>query len=208
MMKNPYESIMKNSHGSVILKDLYQTPIRDSSKIFKITADTKLVDSQPFSTAQLILKSEYTIRRLNTNLCLGETYCIITATEIDAEFRKIEYFLLARRIENLHQGVIEEYKKHAPDEYKLSSYLEIAQDEVDVQIKKLLEERAEELDQPDIAWSHNHNLTWTPVPQIGRGFHQQIQKVLELTCSPTLRDCLRRMRTQAADLGRIFGSSL
>ena len=141
--------------------------------------------------ARPVLKSEYRISRLNNVLCLGETYSLVSATEIDVELVKIEYFLLAQGLPvKLHNETMDHYKKNAPEDYVFSNYLEIAQDRIDGLIKKLLCDRADELNQPDIAWSHEHNLTWLPVTQIRITFKEQIKKVLDLSQSPALRNCL------------------
>lgn len=90
----------------------------------------------------------------------------------------------------MHNETMDHYKKNAPEDYGFSNYLEIAQDRIDGLIKKLLCDRADELNQPDIAWSHEHNLTWLPVNQIRITFKEQIKRVLDLSQSPALRNCL------------------
>ena len=141
--------------------------------------------------------SEYRIsalRKLPAGLLGTETYSIVTATEVNADLIKAEYFLLVQRpTATLHRGTIELNMKNFPSDlerWDTSFALDEAQLQVEIEVGNLLEARATELNRVDLAYlpfefkSSGVSLMgpWT------RGlFESQIKDVLRQTESPKLK---------------------
>ena len=134
------------------------------------------------------------LRRLPPGLLGSETYSIVTATEVNADLIKAEYFLLVQRpTAALHHGTIELNLKNFPSElerWDTSFALDEAQLQVEIEVGNLLEARAAELNRDDLAYlpfefkSSGVSLMgpWT------RGlFQSEIIEILRQTESPKLK---------------------
>jgi hypothetical protein len=143
------------------------------------------------------LNSEYrvsTLRNLSPGLLGSKTYSVVTATEINADVIGAEYFLLVQRPSaTLHQGTIDLNMANFPAElerWTLSTALDEAQLQVDIETGNLLEGRANELNRPDLAYlSFEFKPTAVSLmsPWMGGIFDQQIRQIFQRTQSPKLR---------------------
>ncbi len=142
-------------------------------------------------------KSEYRVsalRKLPPRLLGSETCSIVTATELNAELIKAEYFLIVQRPSpKLHWGTIDFNTTNFPIElegWTLSTALDEAQAQVDVETGSLLESCAIELSRPDLAYLP-FEFKSAGVSLLGpwmRGlFEDQIRQILQQTSSPKLR---------------------
>jgi hypothetical protein len=141
--------------------------------------------------------SEYkmsALRRLPPGLLGSETYSIVTATEVNADLIKAEYFLLVQRpAAALHHGTIELNLKNFPSElerWDTSFALDEAQLQVEIEVGNLLEARAAELNRDDLAYLP-FEFKSSGVSLMGpwmRGlFESQIREILRQTESPKLK---------------------
>jgi len=141
--------------------------------------------------------SEYKIsalRRLPPGLLGSETYSIATATEVNADLIKAEYYLLVQRpTAALHQGTIALNLRNFPSElekWDITFALDEAQLQVEIEAGILLEARAAELNREDLAYLP-FEFKSSGVSLMGpltRGlFETQIREILRQTESPKLK---------------------
>jgi hypothetical protein len=141
--------------------------------------------------------SEYRIsalRKLPPGLLGSETYSIVTATEVNADLIRAEYFLLVQRpVAALNFGTIDLNLKDFPlelERWDISFALDEAQLQVEIEVGKLQEARAAELNREELA-SLPFEFKSGGVSLMGpwmRGlFEPQIREVLRQTGSPKLR---------------------
>ncbi len=133
------------------------------------------------------------LRGLHPGL-LGKTYSIVTATEVNADLIKAEYFLLVQLpTAALHHRTFELNLKYSPPElerWDILSALNYAQPLVKIEVENLLEARADELNLEDLDFlefefkPNGVNLT---SPWTSGLFDSQIREILRRTESPKLR---------------------
>lgn len=96
----------------------------------------------------------YMLRRLSPGI-LGETYAIVTGTEVAPEDYRAEHFLLTQRpSEALHAGHFDIGGKLPPDVGVIDIDFAIteAYRQVEIDIQLMLEKRAGELERPDLTY--------------------------------------------------------
>lgn len=143
--------------------------------------------------------SEYKIsalRGLHPGL-LGKTYSIVTATEVDADLIKAEYFLLVQLpTAALHHRTCELNLKNSPpvlERWDISSALDEAQFRVKIEVENLLEALADELNGQELDFlpfefkSNGVNLM---SPWSSGLFHSQIREIMRRTESLKLKQHL------------------
>lgn len=127
---------------------------------------------------------------------LGKTYSIVTATEVNADLIKAEYFLLVQRpTAALHHDTFKLNLNSPPELERLDilTALDEAQFQVETKVKNLLEARADELDSENLDFlpfefkPNGVNLT---SPWTSGLFDSQIKEILHRTESPKLKWCL------------------
>jgi hypothetical protein len=141
--------------------------------------------------------SEYrvsTLRNLPPGLLGSETYSVVTATEINVELIRAEYFLLVQRpFATLHQGTIDLNMADFPAEQErwiLSTALDEAQRQVDIETENLLERRANELNRTDLAYlpfEFKSAAVSLMSPWMRGLFEKEIRQILQQTKSPRLQ---------------------
>lgn len=141
--------------------------------------------------------SEYRIsalRKLPPGLLGSETYSIVTATEVNADLIRAEYFLLVQRpVAKLHFGTIDLNMKEFPQElerWDIPFALDEAQLQVEIEVGKLQENRANELNREDLAYlpfEFKSGGVSLMGPWMRGLFEPQIREILSLTRSPKLK---------------------
>ena len=128
---------------------------------------------------------------------LGKTYSIVTATEVNADLIKAEYFLLVQLpTAALHHRTCELNLKNSPPElerWDISSALDEAQFRVKIEVENLLEALAAALNREDSAYPQPEFK-----PSVNRLaglwtsglFDSQIREILRRTESPKLKQYL------------------
>lgn len=125
----------------------------------------------------------------------NETYSIVSATEVNADLIKAEYFILIQRPNSaVYCGAIEFKKKVFPvelEKWSISDALDKAQLQVKIEVENLLEARASELNRIDLAYLTFEFRSVGDSSLMGawtRGlFESQIRDILSKTESPKLR---------------------
>lgn len=134
----------------------------------------------------------YTVRQLPAGM-FGETYVVVTGTQISPEEYFAEHFILTQRpIEALHNGTVEILGKSFPEELgrvDINFALAEAYRQAEIDLLLLVEQRATELARPDLAYLP-FDLRECASPFVGcwmrRRFSAQLMAIKDATKCPSL----------------------